>query len=45
MIFQVYFGQNLVCNDLLSEGKGNIIEVGDPIYVDKVVSSYADAAA
>ncbi|KAM7530323.1 hypothetical protein LguiB_033733 [Lonicera macranthoides] len=35
---KVYFGQNLVCNDLLSKGKGNIIEVGDPIYANKHVN-------
>ncbi|PSS02529.1 Mitochondrial amidoxime reducing component 2 like [Actinidia chinensis var. chinensis] len=42
---RVYFGQNMVCVDSLSEGKGKMIKVGDPVYVMKVVPSCADAAA
>ncbi|OVA12746.1 Molybdenum cofactor sulfurase [Macleaya cordata] len=42
---KVYFGQNLVCRDSLSEGKGKVLQVGDPIYVFKKVSSAADARA
>lgn len=42
---KVYFGQNLVCKESSSEGKGIIVKVGDPVYVDKVVSSPANAAA
>ncbi|XP_057465960.1 uncharacterized protein LOC130755558 isoform X4 [Actinidia eriantha] len=32
---RVYFGQNMVCVDSLSEGKGKMIKVGDPVYVMK----------
>ncbi|GFP84177.1 mitochondrial amidoxime reducing component 2 [Phtheirospermum japonicum] len=43
---KVYFGQNMVCNDSLSEeGKGKSIKVGDPVFVLNMVSSAADAAA
>lgn len=45
MKWQVYFGQNLVCEESRSEGKGVIVKVGDPVYVHKVVSSPANAAA
>lgn len=45
MKLQVYFGQNLVCEESHSEGKGVIVKVGDPVYVHKVVSSPANAAA
>lgn len=45
IILQVYFGQNLVCKESLSTGKGKIIKVGDPVYVLKKVSSPAEAAA
>jgi len=41
----VYFGQNMVCMDSFTEGKGKIIKVGDPISVLKVVPSCADAPA
>ncbi|KAI3473835.1 hypothetical protein Pfo_027992 [Paulownia fortunei] len=41
----VYFGQNLVCTDSLSEGRGKSIKVGDSVFVLKMVSSAADAAA
>ncbi|KAM7524747.1 hypothetical protein LguiA_014649 [Lonicera macranthoides] len=42
---KVYFGQFLVCKESPNAGEGKIIEVGDPIFVDKVVSSYADVTA
>ncbi|XP_027354399.1 mitochondrial amidoxime reducing component 2-like isoform X2 [Abrus precatorius] len=44
---KIYFGQNLVWNskDLSAEGNGNIIEVGDPVYVLRKVSSVVEAAA
>lgn len=42
---KVYFGQNLVCKDSLTEQKGKVIQVGDPVYVFKKVSSSAEAAA
>ncbi|XP_059625742.1 uncharacterized protein LOC132268865 isoform X2 [Cornus florida] len=42
---KVYFGQNLVCKDSLTEEKRKIIEVGDPVYVLHEISSCVDAAA
>ncbi|KAF9620717.1 hypothetical protein IFM89_014017 [Coptis chinensis] len=42
---KVYFGQNLVCKESLTDGKGKVIKVGDPIYVLKKVSTRVDAAA
>ncbi|KAI9198852.1 hypothetical protein LWI28_023083 [Acer negundo] len=42
---KVYFGQNLVCKDNLTEGKGNIVKVGDPVFVLRKISSVAEAAA
>ncbi|KAK3189058.1 hypothetical protein Dsin_028619 [Dipteronia sinensis] len=42
---KVYFGQNLVCKDNLTEGKGNIVNVGDPVFVLRKISSAAEAAA
>ncbi|KAF5472228.1 hypothetical protein F2P56_008966 [Juglans regia] len=44
---KVYFGQNLVWKDsqTVAEGKGKVIEVGDPVYVLKKVSSANEAAA
>ncbi|KAK2635218.1 hypothetical protein Ddye_030010 [Dipteronia dyeriana] len=42
---KVYFGQNLVCKDNLTEGKGNIVKVGDPVFVLRKISSAAEAAA
>ncbi|CAA0825365.1 Molybdenum cofactor sulfurase family protein [Striga hermonthica] len=42
---KVYFGQNIVCKDSLSEGKGKSIKVGDPLFVVNAVLSAADAAA
>lgn len=41
---QIYFGQNLVCVDSLSQEKRKTIKVGDPVYVIKMVSSYVDAS-
>jgi hypothetical protein len=45
MVLQVYFGQNLVWKDSLTEGKGKILKVGDPIYIQRKVSSANEAAA
>ncbi|XP_042478848.1 mitochondrial amidoxime reducing component 2 isoform X2 [Macadamia integrifolia] len=42
---KVYFGQNLVCKESLTQGKSKVIKVGDPVYVLKKVSSAAEAAA
>ncbi|KAL6541478.1 hypothetical protein OROGR_010964 [Orobanche gracilis] len=42
---KVYFGQNMVCNDTVSEGNRKSIKVGDPIFVLNMVPSAADAAA
>ncbi|XP_020223041.1 mitochondrial amidoxime-reducing component 1 isoform X1 [Cajanus cajan] len=44
---KVYFGQNMVWNRMESsvKGSGNIIKVGDPVYVLGKVSSAAEAAA
>ncbi|KAG8365708.1 hypothetical protein BUALT_Bualt18G0134700 [Buddleja alternifolia] len=42
---RVYFGQNMVCTDSLTQGKEKMVKVGDPISVLKMVSSPADAAA
>ncbi|XP_075100639.1 uncharacterized protein LOC107802513 isoform X2 [Nicotiana tabacum] len=41
---RIYFGQNLVCVDSLSQEKRKTIKVGDPVYVIKMVSSYVDAS-
>ena len=43
--FQVYFGQNLVCQESLIEGKEKTISVGDCVYVFSKASSPAEAAA
>jgi hypothetical protein len=45
MVLQVYFGQNLVWKDSLTEGKGKFLKVGDPIYILRKVSSANEAAA
>lgn len=42
---QVYFGQNLVCKESITEGKRMSVKVGDPVYVHKLFASCADAAA
>ncbi|KAJ7969412.1 Molybdenum cofactor sulfurase family protein [Quillaja saponaria] len=42
---KIYFGQNIVWKDYHTEGKGKIIQVGDPIYVLQKVSSSDEAAA
>lgn len=43
---QVYFGQNLVCKEALSAwGKGQIIKVGDPVYVLQAFPSLNEAPA
>ncbi|KAK7329375.1 hypothetical protein VNO77_23537 [Canavalia gladiata] len=44
---RIYFGQYVVWNwkELSAEGSGKIIEVGDPVYVIRKVSSSAEAAA
>lgn len=44
-VLQIYFGQNLVWNDSLTEEKGRIIKVGDSVDVLKKVSSANEAAA
>ncbi|XP_062012246.1 uncharacterized protein LOC133728827 [Rosa rugosa] len=43
---RVYFGQNLVWRDSVTGGvKGNVVKVGDLVYVLKMVSSADEAAA
>ncbi|KAE7996414.1 hypothetical protein FH972_001141 [Carpinus fangiana] len=42
---KVYFGQNLVWKDSLTEGKGKFLKVGDPIDILRKVSSANEAAA
>ncbi|XVE71565.1 hypothetical protein DITRI_Ditri10aG0161500 [Diplodiscus trichospermus] len=42
---KIYFGMNLVCKESLSEGKGKMVKVGDPVFVLHKVSSAAEAAA
>lgn len=42
---KVYFGQNLVCKESLTDGKGKVIKVGDPVYVHKEVPSHVEASA
>ncbi|XP_044495191.1 mitochondrial amidoxime reducing component 2 isoform X2 [Mangifera indica] len=42
---KIYFGQNLVWKDSLTAGKGNVVKVGDPVFVLRKVSSAAEAAA
>ncbi|KAL8143176.1 hypothetical protein V2J09_016208 [Rumex salicifolius] len=42
---EVYFGQNLVCNDSLAGGKGKLIQVGDPVYVIQKYTCTAEAPA
>lgn len=41
----MYLGQNMVCMDAVTDGKGKMIKVGDPAYVHKVFPSCADAPA
>jgi len=47
LLMQVYFGQNMVWNWMDSSAKrsGKIIQVGDPVFVLRKVSSAAEAAA
>lgn len=45
LVLQIYFGQNLVWKDSLTAGKGNVVKVGDPVFVLRKVSSAAEAAA
>lgn len=45
MDFQVYFGQNLVFKGSLTGKKGNVLKVGDLVYVLKKVSCTDEAAA
>jgi len=47
LLLQVYFGQNMTWNwtEFSAERSGKIIEVGDPVYVLRKVSSSAEAAA
>ncbi|XP_031269583.1 mitochondrial amidoxime reducing component 2 [Pistacia vera] len=42
---KIYFGQSLVCKDSLTKGRGNVVKVGDPVFVLRKVSSAAEAAA
>ncbi|KAJ4702715.1 Molybdenum cofactor sulfurase [Melia azedarach] len=42
---RIYFGQNLVCKDNLTQGNGKVVKVGDPIYVLRKTSTAAEAAA
>ncbi|KAF5729237.1 mitochondrial amidoxime reducing component 2-like [Tripterygium wilfordii] len=42
---KIYFGQNLVWKDKSTGGKGNVVKVGDPIFVLKKVSSVDEAVA
>ncbi|XP_052201455.1 uncharacterized protein LOC127807551 [Diospyros lotus] len=42
---KVYFGQNLVCKDSFTGGKGKMIKVGDPVRVVEMVPSCDDAPA
>ncbi|XP_009340267.2 mitochondrial amidoxime reducing component 2 isoform X1 [Pyrus x bretschneideri] len=42
---KVYFGQNLVCKSFLTGQKGNVVTVGDLVYVLNKVSSTDEAAA
>lgn len=44
---QVYFGQNMIWNrkDSSARGAGKVLQVGDPVYVIRKVSSAAEAAA
>ncbi|KAJ4831202.1 hypothetical protein Tsubulata_007588 [Turnera subulata] len=42
---KVYFGQNMVWKDNLTQGKGKILRVGDPVFVINKVLSAAEAAA
>ncbi|XVF82495.1 hypothetical protein PTKIN_Ptkin16aG0053600 [Pterospermum kingtungense] len=40
---RIYFGQNLVCKESLTEGKGKMVKVGDSVFVLNKVSSAAEA--
>ncbi|KAH9795437.1 MOSC domain-containing protein [Citrus sinensis] len=42
---KIYFGQNMVCKDNLTEGNGKVLNLGDPVFVLKKVTSAAEAAA
>ncbi|KMT05902.1 hypothetical protein BVRB_7g165600 [Beta vulgaris subsp. vulgaris] len=42
---QVYVGQNLVCKDCFTCDRGDVIKVGDLVYILQQVSSTAEAAA
>lgn len=42
---KVYFGQNLVCTDSLTNASGMSIKIGDPVFVLKTVPSADDAPA
>ncbi|CAI8590026.1 unnamed protein product [Vicia faba] len=44
---KIYFGQNLVWNwkDSSAKGGGNVLKLGDPVYIIKKFSSLAEAAA
>ncbi|TYG66595.1 hypothetical protein ES288_D05G013700v1 [Gossypium darwinii] len=42
---KIYFGQNMVCKESLTEGKAKLVKVGDPIFVLQKVSTAAEAVA
>lgn len=42
---QVYVGQHLVCKECFTNDSGNVIQVGDPLFVVHQLSSTAEAAA
>ncbi|XP_021722204.1 mitochondrial amidoxime-reducing component 1-like [Chenopodium quinoa] len=42
---EIYVGQHLVCKDCFTRDRGNVIQVGDPVYVVQQLSSTAEAAA
>ncbi|KAM7500406.1 hypothetical protein LguiA_024820 [Lonicera macranthoides] len=42
---KVYFGQNLVCKNSITEVTGKMVKVGDPLFILKMVSSCEEAAA
>ncbi|TYI79295.1 hypothetical protein E1A91_D05G012900v1 [Gossypium mustelinum] len=42
---EIYFGQNMVCKESLTEGKAKLVKVGDPIFVLQKVSTAAEAVA
>lgn len=35
----------MVCADALTQGKGKMVKLGDPVYIQKMISTTAEAAA